>query len=230
MKKRITRIWSITFTVSMMFVLTVYFANADLRVIKKVHTEEKIIALTFDDGPSAYNTLDLLKVLRDKQVKATFFVLGKYVQKYPEIFAQMVADGHEIGNHGYSHRFFNKMPLNEAEQELLNTQKLIEQYTATPKFFRPPGGGYNASIVNMVDVHGYQVILWSVDPRDWRCPPVNAVVKNVVNNSNPGKIILCHDEQYSLPTSAAVAIIIDKLRAEGYSFVTISGLLNSQND
>ncbi len=227
MKKHSVRIWSITFTVSLMFVLTVYLANADIRVVKRVHTHNKVIAITFDDGPSEYNTLDLLKILREKQVKATFFVVGKHIEKYPELFAQIVAAGHEIGSHGYSHRFLNKMSLDEAEQELLNTGKLIEQYTEAPRYLRPPGGGYNDYIVNMAEVHGYQIILWSVDPRDWRCPSVKYIVRNVVANSKPGRIILCHDGQYPLPTAKALAIFIDSLRAEGYTFVTISELLST---
>lgn len=194
-------------------------------VIKKVPTTHKVVALTIDDGPHAKTTPLILAVLREKKAKVTLFILGKNATAHPELLAQAVADGHEIASHGYSHKWLSKMSKQETEEDLDNAEKALTVAAPKPTLFRPPGGGYNDNVLAEAKKRGYTTILWSVDPGDWRRPSVSQVVDNVMQHVEPGSIVLLHEGQYPLPTPEAIGIIIDKLREQGYSIVTVSELL-----
>jgi peptidoglycan/xylan/chitin deacetylase (PgdA/CDA1 family) len=197
----------------------------DSKVIKKVPTTHQVVALTVDDGPHPQATPQMLKILREKNVKVTLFILGENASKHPELLAQAVADGHEIATHSYSHKFLAKMSIAEVGAELDKAEEAITAAAPKPTLFRPPGGSYNDAITAEAMKHGYTTILWSVDPGDWRQPSVDQVVDNVMKNVSPGSIVLLHEGQYPLPTPEAIGIIIDRLRAKGYSIVTVSELL-----
>lgn len=195
------------------------------RVIRKVPTTHKVIALTVDDGPHYKTTAELLAVLREKQVKATFFVLGANAEAHPDMVARAVADGHEIACHAYSHKWLNRMTPAEAAAEFDRFEAVTGAVAPKPKFFRPPDGAYNDAVVALARERGYTTVLWSIDTGDWRLLPVEQVVKNAVNNAHPGGIMLMHDGQYPLPTPQAAGIIIDTLRSQGYQFLTMTELL-----
>lgn len=195
------------------------------KVIKKVPTTHKVVALTIDDGPHYKTTPQMLAVLREKNVKLTLFILGENAVRHPELLAQAVADGHEIANHGYSHNSLAKMNKTQVSEELDKGEKAITAVAPKPTLFRPPGGAYNDIVTAEAGRHGYTTILWSIDPGDWRRPSVEQVVNNVMSKIEPGSIVLLHEGQYPLPTPAAISIIIDRLREQGYSIVTVSELL-----
>jgi len=195
------------------------------KVIKKVPTTHKVVALTIDDGPHYKTTPQMLAVLREKNVKLTLFILGENAVSHPEILAQAVADGHEIATHAYSHNPLNKMSKTEIGEELDKAEQAITVVAPKPSLFRPPGGAYNDTVTAEAGRRGYTTILWSIDPGDWRRPRVEQVVDGVMNKIEPGSIVLLHDGQYPLPTPEAIGIIIDRLRAQGYSIVTVSELL-----
>lgn len=195
------------------------------QTISRVSTTHKVVAITIDDGPNYKATPEILAVLKEKQVKATFFVLGENAEHLPKILAQEVADGHEIGIHTYSHPTLPKLGPTKIEEEFSKAEKVIATTAPKPTLFRPPGGLYNHQVIKTAHQKGYTVVLWSIDPRDWSCPPSQKVVETVVNNIKPGSIILLHDGQYPLPTPQALGIIIDRLREQGYEFVTVSELL-----
>ncbi|MEA4900813.1 polysaccharide deacetylase family protein [Desulfitobacterium sp.] len=187
-----------------------------------VNTQEKVVALTFDDGPDPNYTGFVLDVLAEKNVKATFFVLGENAQHYPELLSQIKAEGHEIGNHGYSHTY----NTNQFVKELAKTDQvifdLLQQHTY---FYRPPGGFVSKEVIQGVKEKGYLLTLWSIDSKDWRNPGVTRIAETVVENVSPGAIILLHDggakrEQ----TVGALKAIIDRLGNEGYRFVTLTEL------
>lgn len=194
-------------------------------VIKKVPTTHKVVALTIDDGPHYKTTPLMLAVLREKRVKLTLFILGENAAAHPELLAQAVADGHEIANHAYSHKSLAKMSKREIEEELDKAEKAITVVAPKPTLFRPPGGAYNDNVLAEAKERGYTTILWSIDTGDWRRPSVSQVVDNVMKHVEPGSIVLLHEGQYPLPTPEAIGIIIDKLREQGYSIVTVSELL-----
>jgi polysaccharide deacetylase family sporulation protein PdaB len=195
-------------------------------VITKVNTSHKVVALTFDDGPLNLTTPIILDILKKKNVKATFFVLGSRVQQFPELLAQEMADGHEIGSHTYQHPSMNEVSKNRIEEELDKTEAVISKYGPAPTLFRPPGGRYNGTLMKLARDKGYLIILWSIDTNDWRNPSVDAVVSSVINNVKPGSIILMHDGIYPAPTGQALEFIIDGLTRRGYEFVTVSELLD----
>ncbi|HVJ49896.1 polysaccharide deacetylase family protein [Desulfitobacterium sp.] len=187
-----------------------------------VHTQEKVIALTFDDGPDPNYTEMVLDALKEKDVKATFFVLGENVEHNPELLLEIYKAGHEIGNHGYSHSYSSS----QAVRELVKTDQIIfnslHQHTY---FYRPPGGFVSKGVLQGVKAKGYLFTLWSIDSKDWRNPGVNRIVENVVGSSFPGAIILLHDGgEKREQTAEALKVIVDRLRKDGYRFVTLTEL------
>jgi len=195
------------------------------KVIHKIPTTHKVVAITIDDGPHPKTTPQILAVLKAKQVKATFFVLGEEVERFPEILSQEVAAGHEIGSHAYSHAHLSRIREDKIDPEMEKAEMVISRIAPKPTLFRPPGGLYNHAVLEIAGRHHYTMILWSVDTKDWSAPPVDKVVDVVLNNIKPGSIVLFHDGSYPLPTAQALEIIIDRLKEQGYEFITISELL-----
>ncbi|MPL60392.1 hypothetical protein SDC9_05953 [bioreactor metagenome] len=197
----------------------------DTRTITQVSTTHKVVALTLDDGPHYKVTPEILAILKEKQVKATFFVLGENVEHSPNLLAEEVSNGHEIGIHTYSHASLPKLSHQRMVYEFDKAEQVVIPLAPKPVLFRPPGGFYNADVIDTARQRGYTVVLWSVDPKDWSCPPASTVVEKVIENIQPGSIILLHDGQYPIPTIKALGMIIDRLREHGYQFVTVSELL-----
>jgi peptidoglycan/xylan/chitin deacetylase (PgdA/CDA1 family) len=195
------------------------------RAVKTVPTSRKIIALTFDDGPHPQTTSPLLTVLEAKKARATFFLLGENAARYPGLVAAVAAAGQEIASHGYRHEFPNRQPREELFADLARLETLLAAVGVRPTLFRPPGGGYNDLLVADLAARGYATILWSVDPRDWERRSAASITAAVVRGAAPGGIVLLHEGDCAANTPAAVAAIIDRLRAEGYEFVTVSELL-----
>ena len=183
---------------------------------------ETCVALTFDDGPGPY-TDQLLDVLRDSGVRATFFVLGSSIERQPDALRRTAAEGHEIGNHTWSHRDLTTLTADEIQDELGSTADLVQRITGTrPTLVRPPSGARNTAVDPLV---GGPEILWNVDPRDWATTDGAAVVQRVLADVEPGSIVLLHDIKQS--TVEVVPTIIDELRARGYRLVTVSQLLGT---
>lgn len=202
-------------------------------IVWEVPTEKKTIAFTFDDGPDQRQTPKILEVLEQYQAKATFFVVGDRVDRFPEIVRMELSKGHEIGNHSYHHPSFQNLGRDSILSELTKTQQAISQATGqTAVLFRPPGGSYNQNIINISKDNNLQLILWSwhQDTKDWKAPGVQRIVNKVLNNVRNGDIILMHDYVYnSSQTSEALKIILPELQKRGYSFVTVSQLLSQKS-
>lgn len=202
-------------------------------VRKHPSTAQKRIALTFDDGPHKEYTQRILEILKTHGVKATFFIVGENAERYPDRIQTIAEEGHELGNHTYSHASVNKLSPKELEEELEKTSQIIERITGIrPKVFRPPFGAYNDSCVERITSLGYRCVLWSKDSRDWELPPVGTIV-STMEAVSAGDILLFHDyNQKNSPTPSALEQLIPKLLQEGYEFVTVSQLLEdlSQSD
>ncbi|RRJ67843.1 polysaccharide deacetylase family protein [Paenibacillus oralis] len=198
-------------------------------IVWEVPTHEKFIAFTFDDGPDDRSTQEILNILDQYQAKATFFVVGDRVRRFPEIVKLELAKGHEIGNHSFHHPSFHNITTSSIMSELSQTQQAVFETTGQkPVLFRPPGGHYNEKIVEASKNNGLQLILWSwhQDTLDWTSPGVYKIVRKVVNNARNGDIILMHDYVHnSKQTAQALKIILPELKSRGYSFVTVSELL-----
>ncbi|WP_028778850.1 polysaccharide deacetylase family protein [Shimazuella kribbensis] len=194
-------------------------------------TQKKWIALTFDDGPSSNVTQEILQVLQQYQAKATFFCLGYKVQRYPEIARQVVSEGHEIANHTFHHKSMNNLSKRKLESEIEMTQKVIFQTTGMqPKLFRPPEGVYTNQLIETVQKHQLQLIMWSwdQDTKDWSKKRRKSVIVNkVIKNASNGDIVLFHDTQRK--TVLALKEILPELKKQGYQFVTVSQLLHAND-
>lgn len=188
---------------------------------ENVSGEKKKIALTFDDGPHPQYTPEMLAALKERNVKATFFLLGQEVEKYPEIVKQIQEDGHLIGNHSYKHEQLSKLPMEQACNQVGRTNELIYGITGLyPSYLRPPFGDWHEKLdceVNMVEV------LWDVDTLDWSSQNHAKIVEKVLKNVQENDIILMHDG-YETSVTAAMEII-DTLQKQGYEFVTVDQLL-----
>jgi len=194
-------------------------------VFNSAHTTRKIVALTFDDGPHGTLTPKLLDLLQREGIHATFFVLGSCVSAYPEILQRMAAEGHEVANHSWDHPRLTSLGPEKFKHQIQDTTDIIEKNTGRRvTLMRPPYGLYNERIKNeLTGSRGLDVILWSVDPNDWKRPGSDAVARRLVNGAHPGAILLAHDIHPG--TIAAMPQVIAQLKDKGYSFATVSELL-----
>ncbi len=183
--------------------------------------EHKYVALTFDDGPSGRFTQRLLEGMAERDVKATFLVCGYRLKQYPELAQQMLNQGHELGLHGYSHKNMKTLSRREIAQELMDTEALLPEGCKV-RFLRPPGGCCSDGVRQVAKARNYAILDWSVDPRDWATKDTAAIETAVVEGVQDGDIVLLHDMTDS-SVDAALAII-DRLKAEGFTFVTVSQL------
>ena len=190
-----------------------------------VHTEGPYIAMTFDDGPSATLTPKLLDLLAARHIKVTFFVIGENVAEHPEIVARAAREGHEIGNHSWSHPNFAKMSQESVRSQLQRTDDAIKNATGKrPTLMRPPYGSLTEREKRWIhDEFGYQIILWEVDPYDWKRPGPAVVRNRILKETRPGSIVLSHD--IHLGTIEAMPSTLDALEAKGFKFVTVSELI-----
>lgn len=185
------------------------------------HREQKVVALTFDDGPHAIYTKALLDGLKERGVKVTFFLMGQSIEGNEELVDRMKAEGHLIGNHSYRH-----IPLTKAGEEAVcnaveETELLIEEITgARPQYLRPPYGDWNENLERRLDL---TTVFWSVDSLDWKLQDAGKIVENVEKRIKSGDIVLMHD---IFPTSVEAALeLVDHLSMQGYEFVTVEELL-----
>ena len=190
-----------------------------------VNVDGPYIALTFDDGPSKATTPRLLDLLAKRGVKVTFFVQGINAHDNPEILKREIAEGHEIGNHSWDHPNLAKMSEAGVRTQIERTQDAVFQITGSkPKVLRPPYGSFTEHQRKWANEQfGVKIILWEVDPLDWKRPGPAAVTQRIVSATRPGYIILAHD--IHAQTVDAMAETIDGLLAKGFKFVTVSQLI-----
>jgi len=187
--------------------------------------DRRVIALTFDDGPWS-TTPKVLEILKENKISATFFMIGKHLQAYPQIAKQVVAGGHAIGNHTWNHGYGKYTPA-AATAEIQRTNDLLYQITKVRTgLFRPPAGILNNGLADYSRSQKGTVILWSNDSLDWRSPLPQTMVNNVLKNARSGGIVLLHDGGGDRSrTITALPGIIRELKIRGYEFVTIPQLL-----
>ena len=185
-----------------------------------INEEDKVVALTFDDGPSKY-TKDILDILKKYDACGTFFLIGNKVSFYGEVLREMLSEGNEIGNHSYDHKYLTRLSEEEVKDEINKTQDEIKRVTGyTPTLFRPTYGGYNNTLKSYIDL---TFVLWDVDSRDWSVKSTEGIMSNVFKDVKSGSIILFHDNhEYSVN---ALPSVIKELKKQGYKFVTVSELL-----
>jgi peptidoglycan/xylan/chitin deacetylase (PgdA/CDA1 family) len=185
------------------------------------------VALTFDDGPDPARTPALLDALAELDVKATFFLVGSGVDANPDLARRIVAEGHEIGNHTYTHRYLPLANSRSVARELAATDRAIAATTGVvPKLVRPPYGGRTPFNVRTFARAAKRLVLWDVNSFDWRGAPADEVVARVLDRTRDGSIILMHEARDGGEvTVAAVRQLVPALRARGFALVTVSGAI-----
>ncbi len=185
------------------------------------HSSSPMIALTFDDGPNPTFTPQILHVLEQYGVSATFFCVGQQVQSYPGLVQQMSQAGETIGNHSWNHSTLTGLSPDAIRGQLRSTSTVIQQATGiSPTLFRPPYGATNGTVESIASQLGLYEILWTIDTRDWQHPGVGAIVSTVLANARNGSIVLMHDGGGDRSqTVQALPQIIIGLRQRGFTFV-----------
>ena len=198
-------------------------------IVYRVPTHEKVVALTFDDGPHPQFTPKVLALLDKYGVKATFFMVGKHMEKYPEIVKEVFARGHVIANHTYTHPHdIEADTRSQVKRELERCERVIERLTGKrAHLFRPPRGLVDSTVFMVAEDEGYRTILWTVSADHHDAPTPKLMAQRVLDHIRPGGIILAHDGTFCTRWKdvAATPLIIEELRRQGYRFVTIPELL-----
>lgn len=205
--------------------LTSEFSKAAGTTFSRVNVSGNYIAMTFDDGPHPQNTPRLLDMLAARNIKATFYVIGRSVDLHPGVLRRTVAEGHEIGNHSHTHRLLSKLSNEEVRQEMQRCQDAVGRAAGVrPRTMRPPYGGLLQSQRELVqNEFGYPTILWSVDPLDWKRPGPSVVTSLILAGTTAGGIVLSHDLHSQ--TVDAMPATLDGLLKRGFKFVTVSQLI-----
>ena len=233
--KKVLLIAFIAFLFGLSFYLSlpqhIYTLAADqnrLVPIYYVDTPEKTVAISFDACWGADHTPKILKTLKDHGIKTTFFLTGYWLEKYPDMVKRISDDGHEIGNHTYTHPHHNKHSEAGVRKEIERTHQLIKEISGQEaNLFRPPFGEYSNKVIQTIEGCGYKVIQWSIDSLDWKEIGKDALVKRVTEGLHEGAIVLFHNNgQY---TAEALPEIIEYFKEEGYEIVPISELIYQHN-
>jgi len=200
----------------------------DILRIRVLDPSKPMIALTFDDGPSAYTTR-LLDILDRNNARATFFVVGRSVNVYPNVVLDAYRRGNEVAGHAMYHNDYTLLSYSAIQNDILTTSQLIRNITGNqpPPFYRAPGGALNQNVMNASAGVGHSMIQWNIDPRDWEVQNANMVYNNVMNSARPGAIVVLHDSHST--TVTAMERVIPDLIARGYQIVTVSELLYYSN-
>nr|WP_245583030.1 polysaccharide deacetylase family protein [Paenibacillus daejeonensis] len=193
--------------------------------------KEKLIALTFDDGPNPIATPLILELLKTYHAKGTFFVVGYRLDKYPDLVKREIRESHEVANHTNLHTYFKKNTSKQAVRaEIQSLSSKFEDHNIQESpWFRPPGGYYNDIVVQVAKELGYHVVLWSwhQDTKDWSKPGVDKIIAKVLDNARNGDIVLMHDHVGgSMQTVEALKKILPELQRRGFKMVTVSELVS----
>lgn len=222
--------------VGLLAIGTVYFQIAELIdggpiAIAGTRTEQKVVALTFDHSWGNKFTPSILDTLKENNIRATFFIMGPWAQKYPEVAKRIAADGHEIGSHGYRHENYGDMSAEWVREDIQKAHNQIKEVTGVePSLLRPPNGHYSRQSLKVTDELGYKTIIWNVDSLDWKNPGRDVIIDRVMKRLKPGAIILMHASDTPVQTADALPILLGKIKAEGYQIVTVGELLTNYAD
>ncbi len=233
MKRKVIR-GAVVFFILLAMVITqsISVNAAASKFVTRVNTTSKVVALTFDDGADGANTNKILDILAKNNVKATFFLTGSGANNHPQYIKNIVAKGHQLGNHSYTHPDFTKLTATQMKSELDRTEALIKSLTGktTKPIFRAPFGAVNSTVLNSVGAAGYgHTIQWNIDTIDWKGLSASQINTKVQTNIKPGSIVLMHTGAGAPGTPLALPTMISQLKAKGYKFVTVSQLLAYQN-
>lgn len=223
-------------------VISVFFDQAVLvrkGTFYRANVSKKVIALTFDDGPSLEWTPKILDELKKAGIKATFFMVGKHIQEYPEVAKRLVNEGHDVGIHTFNHPVLVFSDITTLQKEITDTEEIIKTTTGkTTKLFRPPKAWLSKMEKERIRALGYKIVLWRLNSKDWVTFDDKYMARFIIKNVRPGDVILFHDSGgvFSLEggnrreTVKVIAGLAEKLKQMGYSCITISELLKIEEE
>lgn len=229
-------VWAI---IGILTVWTIYWGikskNINTTVAKKqlpiyyVQTDEKVVSITFDCAWGDSDIGDILKTLRDNDIKASFFIVGTWAERYPQTAKWIADEGHDIASHGYGHFRMSTLSKDKIREDILKSEKVLFEITGQKiELFRPPYGDYNDDVIIIARSEGYYPIQWNIDSLDWKKNMGRQEILNrVVNNVKPGSIILFHND--TLHTAKLLPEIIQNLKQKGYGFLPVSKLIIREN-
>jgi len=201
-------------------------------MINEVHTSQRIVAITFDDGPNPLYTPQILEIFSEAKAKATFFMIGEQMKDHPEIVKQVAEGGHEIGNHTFSHPKLSQLSIDDCLTEIEQTEKLVEELVGSkPVVFRPPYLDYNQDTVSILRQKGYPMIgALNLEAQDWEQPGVEHILQKSRDVVKSGGILIFHDGYGDRSqTIEAVRMLVSELTSQNYQLVTVSELLKQFN-
>lgn len=221
-------IWYLTIILLLIlgFVFCSYFVNKTEPTINPIYmgdTQEKAVAMMFNVDWGKEIIPDLLEILKEKKVTATFFISGNFAKKYPEIVANIANSGHEIGNHGYSHPHPDKLNLEQNMKEITDTEKVFQELKIeTSKIFAPPYGEHGKIVLQAATTLGFQTIMWTLDTIDWQDPTPEVILNRIIPKVDHGALILMHPK---ICTLQALPRLIASLSEEGYQFKKVTEII-----
>lgn len=192
--------------------------------VYNVDTKEKVVAISFDAAWGRANTMGILDILDEYDVKTTFFLVGFWAEEHPDLVKELVARGHEIGNHSATHPHMASQNAAQIREELRRTSDLVKSITGTPTtLFRPPYGEYNDTVVRVSREEGYECVQWNVDSLDWKNISAQDMISRCTKKLSPGDIVLFHnDSKYILD---ALPAILEYYKQSGYNIIPVSQIL-----
>lgn len=216
----------ILFFITMLMVINIQ-ANNRSSIIYSGKSNDNSIALTFDDGPDPVNTIKVLDTLKKYDIKATFFLVGQNVKRYPNIVKRIYDEGHTIGNHSYTHGRFYKGDKGIISKEIIQTQNVIEEVIGLkPVFFRPPYGAVSKNLIDVCKENNLEVVNWNVDTEDWKKTiKASDLINQIKNINKSNRIILMHTMAHLNKTSEALEPIIISLVQRGFKLKTLNEIL-----
>jgi len=204
------------------------FAPHPPAAVYNVPTDRKVIALTFDISWGEKRAEPILDVLKEKNVEnVTFFLSSPWSKAHPDLVNKIVSSGYEIGSHGHKHDNYSQYDDEDIRKQITIADGILKDMTGkSPKLLRLPNGDFDKRVLRIAEELNYKVIQWDTDSLDWKNPGVDVIVNRVVDNAHPGDIVLLHASDSCKETHEALPAIIDRLRAQGYEFVTVSQLIS----
>ncbi|NLV21467.1 MAG: polysaccharide deacetylase family sporulation protein PdaB [Syntrophomonadaceae bacterium] len=226
-----TKMIIISILAALLLTTSVLYVQAyhKLKPIYQVETDKKVVALTFDISWGDKTPMPVIEILKENNVKSTFFLSGPWVKQYPDVPKRIKSDGHEVASHGYRHINLSNLSKNEIKEEIMKAHTNIKEVTGVEaNLIRTPNGDYNNQVIEAAHECNYEVIQWSVDSLDWMNPGVATITERVRKKAHPGAIILMHASDTCKQTVEALPQVIKDLKSQGYEFVTVSKLLELQ--
>lgn len=202
--------------------------SEDPIAIHRIEAERPELALTFDISWGEQQLGPILKILEDENVEqATFFVSAAWAERHPNLLENIVDAGYEIGSHGYRHEHYTGWEQDQIKKDIQQAHIILSDLTGeSPQLLRPPNGSFDRRVLEVADSMNYDVIHWSIHSHDWENPGVDAIVENTTTNISSGDILLFHASDSAKQTAEALPLTLDKLKGDGYSFVSISQLMS----